>query len=55
MRMIEAQTTAHYHDLLRWTPLIGQRLRKDKCFPQHERSAQERNNETETTDPFTRV
>jgi hypothetical protein len=30
-------------------------LRKDKCFPHHELSAQERNNETVTTDPFIRV
>ena len=27
-----------------WTPLIGKGLRKDKCFRQHERSAQERYN-----------
>jgi hypothetical protein len=39
----------------RWTPVAGQVLNEDKCFPQDERNALERSNEKEETYPFTRV
>lgn len=38
-----------------WTPLIGQPLQKDKCFPQDERDALERSDETQETDPLTGI
>ncbi|GAB5415728.1 MAG: hypothetical protein Cons2KO_33310 [Congregibacter sp.] len=38
---------------VKWTPVTGQVLNEDKCFPQDERNALERSNEKEETYPFT--
>lgn len=45
----------HFPGVQSWTPLIGQPLQKDKCFPQDERDALERSDETQETDPLTGI
>lgn len=47
-----ASSQGYYADIQRWTPLIGQVLNDDKCFPQYERNALERSNETKETNPL---